>query len=377
MEFVTVFLVIVIVMAVLLGVDSYLILLERKVAARVQDRYGPNRVGPAGLLQPIADGLKFLFKEQVIPAHVDKVLYLLAPALATVTAMLAFAVVPFGDTSLGRYAIAPGVDIGILFVFAVGSLNVYAVIVGGWASNNKYSLFGGLRSSAQLISYEIPLGLSVLGIIMLTGSLNLEQVITVQAAKGLSGWNIWIQPLAGILFFASALAECNRLPFDLPECEQELVGGYHTEYSAMKFVMFFIGEYTHVITISFLLAILFFGGWHLPWIAEEGQAYPGVGAVKAAVLVGKVVLFIVLIMLLRWTLPRFRYDQLMNLAWKVFIPLALLNVVLVMIIEELGASRWWLFLGSVALLFGAAAVGAVWPKGQPRGISLAARLAER
>src|SRR5207245_469609 len=238
-----------------------------------QDRIGPNRVGPFGLLQSLADGLKFLFKEDIIPDRVDKLLYVLAPAVAVITALLAFAVVPFGPTTTAQepgyqFVIAPGVDIGIVFVFAVTSLTVYAIILGGWASNSKYSFLGALRSSAQLISYEIPMGMSILGVVLLAGSLNLEQIIDQQARAGILGWNIWYQPLAFLLFLTSVLAECNRLPFDLPEAEQELIGGYHTEYSALKFGLFFVGEYTHVVTTSFLLVILFFGGWHFPWITE-------------------------------------------------------------------------------------------------------------
>ena len=260
-------------------VCAYLIWLERKLAAWVQDRVGPNRVGKFGLLQPLADGLKFLLKEDVVPTHVDKALYFLAPSISLFTTFLAFSVVPFGPSS-GKpgefqFVIAPQLDIGILFLFAATSLAVYGIILGGWASNNKYSMLGALRSSAQVISYEIPLGMSLMGVILLTGSLNLEQAIGHQAARGILGWHFWYQPLACLIFFISALAESNRLPFDLPECEQELVGGYHTEYSAMKFAMFFLAEYTHVITISFLVAILFFGGWHFPWIAEAGERVSG------------------------------------------------------------------------------------------------------
>ncbi len=216
---------IVVVMGAILGLCAYLILVERKIAAWMQDRIGPNRVGPLGLLQPIADGLKFLFKEDIIPAHVDKLFYLLAPAVAVSTALLAFAVVPFGPTTVPegdayQFVIAPGVDIGIVFVFAVTSLTVYAIILGGWSSNSKYSFIGGLRSSAQLVSYEIPMGMSILGIVLMTGSLNLEKIINHQAQAGILGWNIWFQPLAFLLFLTSVFAECNRLPFDLPEAEQ-------------------------------------------------------------------------------------------------------------------------------------------------------------
>lgn len=350
------------VMGAILGACSYLIYVERKLAAFMQDRIGPNRVGPYGLLQPIADGLKFLLKEDVIPAHVDKALYILAPALATMTTMMAFAVVPFGATSddpeAFQFSIAPRVDIGIVYIFAIGSLAVYAIVLGGWASNNKYSLLGALRSSAQVISYEIPLGMSVLGVVLLSGSLNLEKIIHHQAAgsgfDSLLHWNIWWQPLAALIFLTSALAEANRLPFDLPECEQELIGGYHTEYSAMKFALFFLGEYTHVITVSYLFSILFLGGWHLPWIATADSTGFIAGAVKMGVLAGKALLVIGLIMLLRWTLPRFRFDQLMGLAWKGLIPLATINVVFVAFVKQFRASSIWLLPLSVILFLAAA-----------------------
>lgn len=339
---------------VLMGVN-YLIFTERKLAAWMQDRVGPNRVGPWGLLQPAADGMKFLLKEDVIPGHVDKVLFLLAPTISVMTTLLAFAVIPFGPVGESpvpeylRFIIAPNIDLGIVFIFAVTSLAVYGVILGGWSSNNKYSVLGSLRASAQVVSYEIPLGMSVLGIALLGGTLNVEKVLLIQAQGGIGAWNIWYQPLACLIFFTAALAESNRLPFDLPECEQELVGGYHTEYSALKFGLFFLGEYTHVITVSFLTAILFFGGWHFPYIAEVNSQYPGAWAVKLAVLHGKVLLVILLIMLIRWTIPRFRFDQLMGLTWKVLIPLSLANVVLVMTVLQFGYSRWWLLPGSLGL----------------------------
>lgn len=355
--------VIALVMGGVLTTCAYLIYVERKLAAWVQDRIGPNRVGPFGLLQPLADGLKFLLKEDIIPSHVDKLLFLIAPTVSIITTMLAFAVVPFGATSEDpnafQFVIAPRVDIGIVFIFAVTSLAVYAVILGGWASNNKYSLLGALRSSAQVVSYEIPLGMSVLGVVLLSSSLNLEDIIHHQARGWLIfGWNIWTQPLAMLLFFMSALAESNRLPFDLPEAEQELVGGYHTEYSAMKFAMFFLGEYTHVITVSFLVSILFLGGWHCPGIAELGSVTFFSAIVKLLVLAVKVAVMIVMIMLIRWTLPRFRFDQLMGLAWKVLIPLALLNVVCVMVVKQFQLPEAVLFVTSLALLIGAAALNA-------------------
>ncbi|HMC67070.1 MAG TPA: NADH-quinone oxidoreductase subunit NuoH [Gemmataceae bacterium] len=358
---------------------AYLILLERKIAAWVQDRIGPNRAGPRGLFQPIADGLKFLFKEDIIPSHVDKVFYLLAPAVAAGTATLAFAVVPFGPTSADpgeyQFVIAPRLDIGILFTFSITSLAVYGIILGGWSSNDKYSMLGALRSSAQLISYEIPLGLSVLGVILFTGSLNLERAIQ-QQIEG--GWNILYQPLAFLIFLVGVLAECNRLPFDLPEAEQELVGGYHTEYGALKFGLFFLGEYTHMITTSFLLATLFFGGWHVPWLQGwiDGLGF-GAVIIKLGVFVLKASFFIVFYMLLRWTLPRFRFDQLMGLAWKVLIPLALVNLVCVMIVEEAiranGLSHaWrWSLLPISLVIVGASAMAAAKLPRRPAQVSLA------
>jgi NADH-quinone oxidoreductase subunit H len=355
-----------VVLGVILGTCAYLILLERKIAAWVQDRKGPNRVGPWGLLQPIADGLKFLLKEEIIPAHVDRLFYLVGPCIALGTAMLAFAVVPFGPTKVlpkelnrpwaqtvseeekvadfeklqekqndfeksYQFVIAPHIDIALVFIFAVGSLNVYAVVLGGWSSNNKYSLLGSMRASAQVISYEIPMGMAILGAVLLAGSLNLEHIIDFQVHNG---WLIFYQPLAAILFITAIFAECNRLPFDLSECEQELVGGFHTEYSGMKFAMFFLGEYTHMITTSFIVMLAFFGGWSL--FGLENLAGDGVGGVilKLIIFASKMAAFIVFYMLIRWTIPRFRFDQLMGLAWKVLIPLSLANLVAVLLVKQ-------------------------------------------
>ena len=370
------------VLLLLPGTVAFLVWLERKISASVQDRIGPNRVGPYGLLQSFADVAKLFLKEDIIPKHVDKLFYVAAPCLAVGTALLAFAVVPFGPSSPPpapvhvasatampaevqqfhqkqteyrentTFAIAPGLDIGILLTFAIGSLAVYGIILGGWSANSKYSLLGSLRSSAQIISYEIPLGMSILGIVLFTGSLNLEKAIDWQANHG---WFILYQPLAFLLFMIAVFAECNRLPFDLPEAEQELVGGYHTEYSSFKFALFFLGEYIHMITTSFLMAILFFGGWHFPGLSDIG----GVAGiiVKFGVLAAKVAFFIVLYMLIRWTIPRFRFDQLMGLAWKVMIPLAIVNLLCVMFVKEYGASKWWLTVLSVGVFFGAALIG--------------------
>jgi NADH-quinone oxidoreductase subunit H len=344
---------IVVVLGAILTLCMYLVLAERKVSAWMQDRIGPNRVGPYGLFQPMADGLKILLKEGIVPSHVDKGLFIVAPAISMFTTMLAFAVVPFGPVDDSprwlRFIIAPNVDIGIVFIFAVGSLAVYGVILGGWASNNKYSALGSLRASAQVVSYEIPLGMSVLGVVLLSGTLNLETILAKQAAGGFWHWNFWYQPLACLIFYVSSLAESNRLPFDLSECEQELVGGYHTEYGGLRMVMFFVGEYTHLVTISFLTSILFFGGWYFPWIATPQSAYTGAWLVKLLVLLSKVMLSIFLIMLIRWTIPRFRFDQLMELTWKVFIPLSLANVVAVMVVRQFDWNPYSLFPISIGL----------------------------
>ena len=358
-------LVIFIVLNVTLGACSYLILLERKLSAWMQDRLGPNRVGPMGLLQPVADMLKLLLKEDVIPGHVNKFLFVLAPGISVFTTFLAFAVVPFGPVPKGLTAgdgqfpfiIAPGIDLGVVFIFAIGSLAVYGIILGGWASNNKYSALGCLRASAQVVSYEIPLGMSVVGLALLCGTMSIEKILLFQAERGIYGWNIWYQPLACVIFFIAAMAEAQRLPFDLAECEQELIGGWHTEYSAMKWGLFFLAEYTHDITISFLTSILFFGGWHLPFIAETTSNYSGVWMVKVGVLLAKVSVFIVVIQMLRWTIPRFRFDQLMSLAWLCLIPLAMVNIVMVMVVKQFELNEWWLLPGSAAIFLAAGLMG--------------------
>jgi NADH-quinone oxidoreductase subunit H len=353
-------LVIAVVMGVILNTVNYLILLERKISAYMQNRIGPNRVGPYGLLQPFVDGIKMFFKEDIIPKHVNVVFYLLAPAIATGTALLAFSVVPFGPSTavpppaasaeafvqptntIPNLAIAPNIDIGILFVFAIGSLAVYGIVLGGWSSNNKYSLLGSIRSSAQIVSYEIPLGMSIVGVVLLAGSLNIEQIVQYQAQNG---WNVAFQPIAFFIFLVSAFAECNRLPFDLPEAEQELIGGYHTEYSSLKFGLFFLGEYVHMITTSFLFALLFWGGWHFPGV---GSADPFVNTLLGVVvLLTKVFGFILLYMLVRWTIPRFRYDQLMALAWQILIPISVANVVLVAFVNQFELSQIITLVGSL------------------------------
>jgi len=324
--------IILVVYVAMMVTDLILILAERRISAFIQDRLGPNRVGPQGILQPLADGLKFLLKEEVIPGHVDRFLYLLAPAIILTPALMTFAVVPFGDqitTYIAghlvtiRFQIAD-LDVGVLYIVAIASLGVYGLVVGGYASNNKYSLLGGLRSSAQMISYELPMGLAIVSVVMMTGSLRLQDIVVDQFGM----WNIIRQPLAAIIFIVAAFAETNRLPFDLPEAEQELVGGYHTEYSSMKFASFFLAEYTNMITASALIVTLFFGGWHVPLLHQANLPVLWEQIIQILGFVIKTGFFLFFFIWVRWTLPRFRYDQLMNLGWKALLPLGLLNIVI-------------------------------------------------
>jgi NADH-quinone oxidoreductase subunit H len=335
----------------LLTAAAYLVLLERRVAAWVQDRLGPNRVGIPltrirlfGLGQPLADGVKFLLKEAFTPSQVDRVLYVLAPISILVAALVVFAVIPIGsvlpplssspDAKPIPLVVAPGLNVGMLFVLAVGSVAVYGVILGGWASNNKYSFLGALRSSAQLIAYELPLGLGVLGVVLAAGSLDLNDIIRRQAESGL--WFAIAQPLGFLVFAVAAFAEAARLPFDLPEAEQELIGGYHTEYGGIKLLLFLVAEFLHMVAAAFLIVILFLGGWHFWGLTGAGDSvtWP-VALLRVFVLwvkVGGVILFF---MLVRWSWPRFRFDQLMALAWKVMLPLGIVNVVAVAVLDEL------------------------------------------
>ncbi|MEX2579033.1 MAG: complex I subunit 1 family protein [Verrucomicrobiales bacterium] len=319
---------------------------ERRVSAAMQDRVGPNRVGPAGILQPVADGLKFLLKEDFTPDHVRKGYYWLAPALTMVPALLTCAVLPFGSRLFGEKMVIADLDVGPLFVFAIASLTVYGIVLAGWASNSKYPFLGGVRSTSQMISYEISLALSVVPLLMVYGDLNLGRIVQYQAVNGwallplwgeglsLKGWLLTIPiVLSFVIFTTSMFAETNRLPFDLPECETELVAGYHTEYSSMKFALFFLGEYAAMIIGSGLAVTLFLGGWSLPfgWLAPESvdAAVPWWhGFIHIGVFFAKVIAFILFFIAVRWTLPRFRYDQLMRLGWVFFFELALFNVVL-------------------------------------------------
>ena len=301
---------------------------ERRVSAFIQGRLGPNRVGPQGLLQPIADGIKFLMKEDIIPDGVNKPIYLLAPVIMLIPALMTFAVIPFGSdiTLFGRQIPlqVADVNVGILYVLALTSIGVYGIVLAGWSSNSKYSLLGGLRSAAQLISYELAMGLAVVSIILLSGSLKLNDIVADQQGY-LFSWNVFKQPLAFIIFLIAVYAETNRLPFDLSEAEQELVGGYHTEYSSIKFSMFFMAEYANMITAAALTVTLFFGGWDVPLINETSL---GIWGTLLSVLsfILKMGFFLFLFIWVRWTFPRFRYDQLMKLGWKVMLPIALLNI---------------------------------------------------
>ena len=315
--------------ATMLGV-LVMIYAERRVSAFMQDRVGPNRVGPKGVLQPIADGIKFLMKEDLVPERVDKPIFILAPAILLIPALMTFAVIPFGSpiNLFGREIAlqVADVNVGILYVLALTSISVYGIVLAGWSSNNKYSLLGGLRSSAQLISYELAMGLAVVSIILLAGSLRLNDIITDQQGSFLS-WNIFRQPLAFLIFLIAVYAETNRLPFDLSEAEQELVGGYHTEYSSMKFAMFFMAEYANMITAAALTVTLFFGGWDVPLLDEGSLGLFGTLLSVLSFLL-KMAFFLFLFIWVRWTFPRFRYDQLMRLGWKVMLPLALFNIFL-------------------------------------------------
>jgi len=314
---------IVCVVVALLTMFAYAALLERRVCAFIQDRIGPNRVGPWGLLQPVADGVKLLLKEDFTPAHVRKAFFWLAPAIAVIPALLVVAVIPFGS-NLGRQKmVIADLNVGILFTFGIVSLGVYGVVLAGYASNSKYPFLGGIRSSAQMISYEIAMGLSVVPVFMLVGDLNLSQVIEHQARHG---WMIFYAPVSFAIFLVAAFAETNRLPFDMPESEQELIGGYNTEYSSMRFALFYMAEYINMLASSAMMVTLFFGGWTLPGISEPASSM-GAGLLHIGVFMAKMLIFMVVFIWVRWMLPRFRYDQLMDLGWRRFLPLALANIV--------------------------------------------------
>ena len=337
-------LIIVVVMASLV-IAMYSTYAERKVAAILQDRRGPNRAGPFGILQPLADGLKLFFKEEIIPEFSSKFLFILGPSLAMLTAVMTGAVVPWGDKIhfFGRDISlqVADVNIGILYVFGVVSLGVYGIMIGSWASNNKFSLIGGIRAASQIISYELAMGLSLIALLMVTGTLSLKEMVMQQHSEGMHfGWNIIYQPLGFLIFLICAFAECNRTPFDLPEAENELIGGYHTEYSSMKLGFYLFSEYINMFVSSVVMVTLFFGGYDCPFVNEAEMSANWAALLGVSVLMAKVCCFLFLFMWVRWTIPRFRYDQLMNLGWRILIPLALVNMVITGAVILLKQNHW-------------------------------------
>ncbi len=319
---------ILIILAITLLMALYFTFGERKIAAFFQDRLGPNRVGPFGIFQPFADGGKLLFKEELIPKNAEKWLFILGPALAMVVATITSAVIPWGGSLpiFGRTVSlqVADVDIGVLYIMGIVSIGVYGIMIGGWASNNKYSLYGAIRASAQMISYELSMGLSLIAIVMMSGTLSLREIVEQQ--QGLN-WNIWYQPLGFLLFFTCALAECNRAPFDLAECETELIGGYHAEYSSMKLGFYLFAEYINMFISSAVMACVFFGGYNFPGLNLIADPLL-LGVLQVIVMFGKIFFFVFVFMWVRWTLPRFRYDQLMQLGWKSMIPLSIINLLI-------------------------------------------------
>ncbi|MCX6310531.1 MAG: NADH-quinone oxidoreductase subunit NuoH [Bacteroidetes bacterium] len=323
------------VFAISLVIAMYSTYGERKIAGFFQDRLGPNRAGPFGILQPVADGVKMFMKEEIIPNVSNKFLFILGPGLAMLTSLCTSAVIPWGpDLVIGgvKYPLqVADINIGVLYLFGVVSIGVYGIMFGGWASNNKYSLIGALRSSSQMISYEVAMGISAITLIMITGSLSTTQIVEQQHGfynehSHWLSWNVFKNPLTFLIFFICALAETNRAPFDLPECETELVGGYHTEYSSMKLGFYLFAEYVNMFISSAVMALFFFGGYNFPWMDQIANPN-AVAIIGTVVMFSKTIFFIFLFMWIRWTLPRFRYDQLMNLGWKILIPLSIANMI--------------------------------------------------
>ena len=321
------------VLGVILTAVAYTVYAERRVSAFIQNRIGPNRVGPEGLLQPLADVIKLLLKEDIVPDNAAKPIHTLAPMISIFVALTTIAVVPFGNTIhlFGRDIALQitDVNIGILYILALTSLGVYGITLSGWSSNSKYSLFGGIRSAAQMISYELSMGLSVIGVVLITGSLSLQQIVMHQYGWM---WNIILQPIGFITFLVASFAETNRAPFDLPEAEPELVAGYHTEYSSMKFALFFLAEYANMIIASAVIVTLFLGGWQFPYLQTFGLPPMAVSILQVIVFCAKVAFMVFFFIWVRWSLPRFRYDQLMNLGWKVMLPLSLINIIVTAIV---------------------------------------------
>jgi NADH-quinone oxidoreductase subunit H len=330
---------------VVMTMVAYTVLAERRVLGFIQGRLGPNRVGPGGFLQPLADLIKFIFKEDIVPDKSTRFVYFLAPVIATVAALMTIVVYPFGPDVHLPFTVPlignsiPMVitrfDVALLYVLGVTSVGVYGIALAGWSSNNKYSLMGGLRSSAQMISYELALGLGLIGVVLQSGTLDLYSIVEQQAGHlGISGWNVvWVQPFGFVIYLIAAIAETNRVPFDLPEAETELVAGFHTEYSAMKFALFFLAEYVNMFTVSMLATTLFLGGWNGPFVHQ----LPWLGVFY---FLGKVIFFLFLYIWLRGTLPRFRFDQLMSFGWKFLVPAAIMNIVFTATLQWLGAFEY-------------------------------------
>lgn len=318
---------VVVIFAISLGVAAYSTYGERKVAAVMQDRIGPNRAGPWGLLQPLADGVKFFTKEDITPNAADKFLFILGPSLFILTALMTSAIIPWGKPlHFGDHVFnlqVADLNVGILYILAVVSIGGYGIMIGGWASNNKFALLGALRASSQMISYELPMGMAIIAIVLMSNSLSIREIVDMQ--QGFH-WNVFYQPVGFLIFLVCAFAECNRAPFDLPESESELVGGYHTEYSSMKLGFFLFAEYINMFISSAIISCLFFGGYHFPGIDSLGLSPNLAAIVSVCVLFAKIFFFIFFFMWVRWTVPRFRYDQLMRLGWKVLIPLSIINV---------------------------------------------------
>jgi len=319
--------------SITLLIATYSTYAERKIAAFLQDRVGPDRAGPFGIFQPLADAGKFFFKEEIIPNTSDKFLFIIGPGIAMLTALMTSVVIPWGDTLeiAGRQVSlqVSDLNIGVLYVFGVVSLGVYGIMIGGWASNNKFSLLGAIRASSQMISYELSMGLALIALIMMTGTLSVKEIVDQQHGfwhNGWFTWNFFSQPLGFLLFIVCAFAECNRTPFDLAECEAELVGGYHTEYSSMKLGFFMFAEYINIFISSAFMASLYFGGYNFPFMDDLGLSQNWITIIGTIVFFMKIFAFIFFFMWIRWTLPRFRYDQLMRLGWQYMIPLALINI---------------------------------------------------
>jgi NADH-quinone oxidoreductase subunit H len=356
----------------LMGAIAYSILLERKMCAWIQDRIGPNRNGPLGLFQPLADGIKLFFKEDYTPTQTDKWVFLLAPACVAIPALIGWAIMPWGgEWIVGDFTIwswvpiiggatvtaanqpvyvgAVDVSVGIVYILALTGVGVYGTVLAGWASNSKYAFLGGVRATAQMISYEIPLGIAILVVMLMCGSLRPNEIINEQVA---GMWNIVAHPFVAVICFSALLAEAHRAPFDLTEAEQELVGGFHTEYAAMKWALFFFGEYAHLITASAIFTLLFLGGWHLfPFVPQSAEAGLLGVLLKVGVFTGKTAALVVFAMIVRWTLPRFRYDQMMGLAWRILIPTSGLLLVGTAVLIWLGLEQWWWMTVMNAVIF--------------------------